>query len=57
MIVLAIAATLAAVIWSFIVFIANGMRERQSPGEIEGGVSVVLSWIGAAVIWLAWWLG
>lgn len=53
MIVLAILATLAAAGWSVMVFGANGMR--SSPGPFEGGLSLSVVWILAAVMWLAWW--
>lgn len=55
MIVLAIAATLAGLVWSFMVCMANGMR--SSPGEFEGGGTLIAAWLGVAVIWLAWWFG
>lgn len=53
MIVLAIAATFVAAIWSLLVFIANGMRDV--PGEFFGRFSLIAAWIGVAVMWLAWW--
>lgn len=55
MIVLAIVATLVAVIWSFIVVCANGMR--SSPGAFMGGFTLTATWIGVAVLWFAWWIG
>lgn len=53
MIVLAIVATIAAFIWMLLVFGANGMR--SSPGEFYGGGLILAGWIGAAILWLAWW--
>ena len=55
MIVFAILGTLAALAWSFLVAFANGMR--SSPGDFVGGWSVGGAWFGAAVLWLAWWVG
>lgn len=52
MIILAIVATLAAVVWSFIVLYANGMR--SSPGEFMGAGTIWAAWIGVVVMWLAW---
>jgi hypothetical protein len=55
MIVLAIVATLAAVVWSFFVLFANSMR--SSPGEFQGVGIVAAAWLGVAVMWLAWGFG
>lgn len=55
MIVLAIVATIAAAIWSFVVLWANGMR--SSPGDFQGGGTIAAAWLGTAVMWLAWWFG
>lgn len=55
MIVLAIIATIAGVVWSLVVVGANGMR--SSPGEFEGGAMLAATWIGVAIMWLAWWFG
>jgi hypothetical protein len=54
MIVLAIISTLAAIAWSFAVLWANSMR--SSPGEFQFGFSLVVAWLIAATMWLAWWL-
>lgn len=55
MIVLAVIATLAALVFSFLVVGANSMR--SSPGDFVGGPSLLLGWGLAAVFWLAWWVG
>lgn len=55
MIVLAIIATIAGVLWSLIVIVANDMR--SSPGDFEGGTMLAATWIGVAVMWLAWCFG
>jgi len=54
MIVLAIIGTIAAAIWSLLVFIANGMKDGGND-HFFGGFSVVAAWLGVAVLWLAWW--
>lgn len=53
MIVLAIVATILALVWTVVVLGANGMR--SSPGDFEGAFSIGAAWIGVAVMWLAWW--
>lgn len=55
MIVLAILATVAAFVWSIVVVFANGMSD--GPVAFQGGGTVLAAWIGAAVMWLAWWIG
>lgn len=55
MIVFAILGTIAAIVWSVIVVIANGMR--ASPGEFQGQGTLIAAWLGAAILWLAWWFG
>lgn len=54
MIVLAIIATLAAVVVSLLVIGANGMR--SSPGRFAGRTQIAIVWIMAATFWLAWWV-
>ncbi len=53
MIVLAIIATVAAVLWSLLVLGANSMR--SSPGDFEGALTLAAAWVVAAIMWLAWW--
>lgn len=53
MIVLAILGTVAAFIWMLMVGYANGIR--SSPGPCEGCATIWAAWIGATVLWLAWW--
>ena len=53
MIVLAVLGTIAAFVWMVLVIVANGMR--SSPGEFYGTWQIWAAWIGAAVLWLAWW--
>lgn len=55
MIILAIAATIAAILWLLFVLYANSMR--SSPGEFVGKGTIIAAWIGVAVMWLAWWFG
>lgn len=55
MIILGIAATLAAIVWSLFVLYANSMR--SSPGAFVGAGTIWAAWISAAVMWLAWWFG
>ena len=55
MLFLAIIATIAAGLWSLVVLFANGMR--SSPGEFQGRGTIIAAWLGAAVLWLAWWFG
>lgn len=55
MIVLAIVATIAAVIWSFVVVCANSMRD--APGDFMGAGTLIAAWLGVAVLWFAWWFG
>lgn len=53
MIVLAILGTIAALIWSLVTVIGNGMRDV--PGEFQGGGLLIFCWLGVAALWLAWW--
>lgn len=53
MIVFAILGTIAAAGWTLLALFANGMR--SSPGPFQGQFSIIAAWIGAAVLWLAWW--
>jgi uncharacterized membrane protein len=53
MIVLAIIATIAAAGLSVMTIYANGMR--SSPGEFQGGSLIVIGWLVAFIMWLAWW--
>ena len=55
MMILAIVATIAAVVWTVFVEYANNMR--SSPGDFVGSGSISVGWILAAVMWLAWWFG
>jgi hypothetical protein len=55
MIVLAIVATVAAIICSIMVIWANGMA--SSPQPFRGGGLLIAAWVGVAVMWLAWWFG
>lgn len=52
MIVLAIVATIGALIWSFGVMFANGMR--SSPGKFQGGGTIIAAWVVVVILWLAW---
>jgi len=45
--------TALAVLWTAVVLFANGMRSSQ--GEFFGLGSIIIAWIGVAVLWLAWW--
>jgi hypothetical protein len=53
MIVLAVLVTMFAVAFSFIVWLANGMR--SAPGPLEGRGLIAAAWAIAGVFWLAWW--
>ncbi|SEE51693.1 hypothetical protein [Bradyrhizobium lablabi] len=53
MIVLAIVATICAVLTSLIVLYANSMSPTGY--EFIGVGYIWLAWIAAAVFWLAWW--
>lgn len=55
MILLAILATVAAVFWTCIALMADGMMAPRRP--FPGGLSVTAAWIVAAVLWAAWWMG
>jgi len=55
MMLLAIIATLLAIGWAVITLFANGMR--SSPGEFQGGGTIVVGFAVAAVFWLAWAFG
>ena len=52
MIIFAGLGTAMAVLWTAVVLFANGMRSSQ--GEFFGTGSIVITWIGVAVLWLAW---
>ncbi len=52
MIVLAILTTIAALVWSFVVFLANGMSDGT---KFQGRLSLIAVWIVVAIMWLAWW--
>lgn len=54
MIVLAIAGTVAAILWSLVVIIGNGMSDAPS-AAFQGVPSLVAAWAGSATLWLAWW--
>lgn len=56
MILLAILATLAAVVWSLFVVFANGMSDWPSAG-FQGRGTIWAAWVVVAVLWLAWWFG
>lgn len=55
MIVLAIVATLAAMVFSAMTVFANSMA--SSPQPFRGGGLLIAAWVGVAVMWLAWWFG
>lgn len=53
MIVLAIAATLLALVLTAVVALANGMA---APGhKFEGVALLVGAWAGVVLFWLVWW--
>ena len=58
MIVLAIIATIAALAFSFVVFMANAMSD-VSPGygHFEGAYLLGGAWVVALAYWLAWYVG
>ena len=56
MIVLAIIATVAAVLWSLFVMGANGMSD-SSAHQFEGGWTIALIWLAALALWFAWSVG
>lgn len=56
MIVLAIIATVVALLVSFVVVMANGMSDSPAT-PFQGGLLIGVAWISAAVLWLAWWVG
>ena len=53
MIIIAIVATIGAVLWSAFVVFANGMS--ASPGMFQGRGTIWVAWIIAAILWIAWW--
>jgi hypothetical protein len=53
MIVLAIIATIAAVLWTAFVVFANGMSDAPSVG-FQGEWSIIGAWGVTAALWLAW---
>lgn len=53
MIVLAIIATLAAIVTWVMVLFANGMR--SSPGPFQFKSVIVMAWVVAAILWLAYY--
>ncbi len=55
MIVIAILATLGALVWSLLVILANGMR--SSPGKFSGAIEIAGVWLVTGVIWFAWAVG
>jgi hypothetical protein len=56
MIVLPILSTIAAIAWSAIIVMANGMSDAPTMG-FQGGGMLMVVWIGVAALWLAWWIG
>jgi hypothetical protein len=54
MLVVAILGTIGAVVWTILGVFANGMSDAPSAG-FQGGWTIVVAWVVAAVIWLAWW--
>lgn len=54
MIVLAIAATVAALLFSFVVVMANGMSSSPST-PFQGGYLLATSWVVCALFWVAWY--
>ncbi len=52
-IILAIVATLGAVIYSWIVLMANVMSSASGP--FKGGTSMVVAWVAVALLWAAWY--
>jgi hypothetical protein len=56
MIVLAILATLASILWTAFTVFANGMSD--SPGlPFQGGWSIAAAWAVTSALWLGWWVG
>lgn len=56
MIVLALLATFASFIWTWIVVMANGMSAISVHG-FQGGFSLVVAWVITAALYVAWWVG
>lgn len=56
MIVHAIIATVAALLLSYVVVMANEMSDSPST-PFQGGFLLGGAWLGTAVLWLAWWIG
>jgi hypothetical protein len=56
MIVLAILATLVAIVLTMLVIYANGMSDSPDM-PFQGGWIVGIAWVITAALWLAWWIG
>lgn len=56
MIVFAVVATIAAVLTTLVVVMANGMSDSPST-PFQGGFLLLAAWGATAVLWLAWWVG
>jgi len=56
MIVLAILATIASVILSGFVVMANGMSDAPQMA-FQGGWMIAGAWLVTAALYLAWWVG
>lgn len=54
MIILAIAATVCAAVWSFFVMLAN-VNDSYVAAGFQGSWTILAAWIVVAVFWLAWW--
>lgn len=55
LLIFAILSLIAAVIVSFMIIIANGMR--SSPGPFKGGWQILTAWAFAALLWSGWFFG
>lgn len=56
MIVLAIIATIASVIWTLFVFFANSMSDSPG-GAFQGGWSIGAAWLVTIILWATWAIG
>jgi hypothetical protein len=56
MIVLAILATIASIIWTGFVVVANGMSDAPQMA-FQGGWMIAAAWVVVAALYLAWWVG
>lgn len=56
MLILAILATIAAIGWSLLVVMANGMSSRPTKG-LEGGWTIIAAWLAVLALYAGWWWG